>query len=619
MLASQLVTTTLLSIGWLPTGLRWSPGDQPVPYCISANATRTSLSPAAQRQEVLNAINVWVSTGQGGSLSCSTYSVTNATFTCSVGIDTGDRQPNIFWERNWTSGSQTIGVTWSTSQGGPGSCGSVVDDTGTNHSLRCKWDSDIEFNDVQYTWTNSGQGGTDIASIAAHEYGHFIGLDHCNTNNTCSPGTAIMYANYIGGALRVPSNDDVQGGCGLYQGQTGGLGWPCTNNNQCNSNICVDPGPNGYCSQSCGNCPTGYICGNAANPNVCIRDDGRNRGVCEVCQGGIPDACANNGLCVGGFPSPNEGRCVQPCGGGGTCDPLFRCVTYTDGNGQTLGDFCVPRSSNCNDLNNINELSIGQRCGQNTPPCEPQLTCVSSGQDGICTQDCSGGGACPQGFACETFQGGQGWCLPAVGEGDSCSDIFVSCGTGPCLRNPANGALTCYLDCAGNPSTCNNAQTCNTYNLQGGGTVSVCEPPGVPPNPPDGGVIIRDAGPGQPGRDAGVNNPNRDAGVGVNPTRDAGMSTTNPPQPQYCLCDTTYECDADPNAGGTACQCDVECMCECDLSYSCDPGCGYCDPECGGGTCNCTETHAAGATAGGTLAIGLLFGLLMVARRRRTR
>lgn len=616
MLSSSLVTTaTLLSIGWLPTGLRWSSGDIPVPYCISANAVSTSLNSTAQRNAVLQGIGAWVSTGAGGALSCTTYAVQNSN-QCTVGVDTGDRRPNIFWERNWSNGSGTIGVTWSTSQGGPGACGNVQDDTGQNHNLRCKYDSDIEFNDVHFTWTNNGQTGTDITSIAAHEYGHFIGLDHCNDNGTCSFGNAVMFASYGGGAIRVPFNDDVQGACAMYPGTQGGIGWPCTAGNQCNSNVCIDPGTNGYCSQSCGTCPTGYICGNASNPNVCVRDDGRNRDTCELCQAGVQNACANGGLCVGGIPEQNMGRCVTPCGAGGTCDSLFRCVTYTDGNGSPIGDFCYPRSSDCTDLNNINELGLGQRCSNESPPCGPNLLCVQSGGDGICTQSCTGRGQCPSGFECELFDTNDGYCLPAVDEGDTCEDIFVSCGVGPCLRNPSDQRLTCYQDCAGDPSVCNNAQTCLLVNLRGGGTLEVCDPPGVPPLSPDAGVIDRDGGPGSvrdggPGsvRDGGPMTPNRDGGVGS--VRDAGTGGGG-----FCGCDFTYDCDPDQINGGE-CQCDPECICACDLTFACDPGCENCDPECGGPVCSCTSVQTSKAQTSGTFALLALVGGLLATRRKR--
>ncbi len=611
MIATPLASIALLTaVGWNPTGLRWNTGEFPIPYCITTNATRTNVNQAGQRAAILEGINAWVATGSGGNLSCTTYQAAAAGFSCSTGVNTRDRRPNIFWTRNWSNGSSAIGVTWSTGSGR--SCGTVTDDTGRRHNLQCKFDADIEFNDRDFTWTNTGRSGTDIASITAHEYGHFIGLDHCNENNTCQRGAAIMYAAYGGGAVRVPFNDDVQGACGLYQGTPGGLGWPCSGNNECNSRLCVTPGSGGgYCSQTCsGSCPSGFRCGTNpqnANQQVCLRDDGLNKDVCEVCQQGIPDACVNGGICARGLPESDAGRCVQPCQSGRTCaDSKFQCLTVQFQGGGS-GDFCFPRSQDCTDLNNFSELQQGQACNGSIP-CANGLTCV-----GICAPACDGGQACPSGWACETrFQNGA-YCLPSVGEGQDCSGL-VTCTTGPCLRTQAG--TYCYRDCAGNSGACNNAQMCNTYNVSGG-QVSICEPPGVPPNPPDAGVVIPDMGMSNPA-DTGTSMGQPDAGTqmnndaGTQMNADAGGNNMS----GQCDCDQTFACDP----GCESCDPECEGNCECDNDYSCDPSC-ECDYECLNpaptpSNCACLTTPLNGQNAGASLLLGLFFGALLLRRRR---
>lgn len=616
----------LTAAGWLPTGAKWDQNRYPsVPYCITANATNTNVNAQGQQTAVLNSIRSWVSTGAGGTLSCTTYQASQASYPCSVGVNTRDQRFNIFWERNWSNGSQAIGVTWTVGNGR--SCGSVVDDTGRSHNLGCKFDSDIEFNDRDFFWTNTGRSGTDIESISVHEYGHFIGMDHCSDNNTCSAGRGVMYAAYIGGSLRTLFNDDVQGGCAMYPGSQGGFAWPCTADSQCNSNICASAGTDGYCSQTCGSCPTGFVCDvDPANSGrmVCLRDDGLNRGVCQQCQAGVQGACRDNGICMSGLP---DNRCITPCGTGRSCDAQFQCLTVQFQGGGT-GDYCFPRSSDCDDLNNFSELQMGQQCNGSVP-CAGGLTCV-----GICAASCDSM-SCPQGYGCERFQNGNSYCLPSVNEGQSCEGL-KSCAVGPCLTNPANQVATCYLDCAGNASACNNAQTCNTYNLSGGGQVSICEPPGVPPNPPDAGVIEEDAGPsgtdggvnprdsGVSPRDSGVQVP--DAGTGNNTCAcdttsscDQGSSGDCACDPNcFCGCDLTYSCDPDPSSGGE-CACDPECRCECDLTFSCDLGCEFCDPECRGGgtTCTCTSPTAEGAPTGAAWLAAAFVGLVLLRRRRR--
>lgn len=610
-ISAVTILATASMTGWLPTGFRWNPGQFPIPYCLSANATRTSLTQAQVRAEMTEAINYWRSSGAGGGLSCSTYDAAASAASCTARVDSNDSQNNIFFNRNWQHGSQTLGVTWS---GGFGNCGSVTDDTGRSHSLTCQNSPDIELNDANLTWDAGGRGSnTDIASILSHEYGHFIGLDHCNDNNTCNFGSAIMYAAYGGGEWKVPQPDDVQGACALYPGTPGGVGYPCANNGTCTSNQCISPGANGYCTAACGTCPVGFAC--TAHPsfpsgNVCVRDDGTNKATCEICNGGAPNACANNGICLSGIPEQNTGRCAPPCPNPGAtdggCPNLFTCAQVSLGGGNT-GYYCIPRSSDCTDLNNIVELQFGQTCTGN-PPCASGLDCVE-----ICTRTCTGRpgqGDCPAGFACDTFNfttGPEDYCAPPVNEGQDCSG-FKACPTGPCLRT-GSGNPICYRDCAGNPSACNNAQVCNTYQLSGGGTVSVCEPPGVPPRP-DGGVT--DTG-SPPTGDGGPLLPDATA---IDPDGGPGPGDPDAGAGQTCTCDQFFYCEP-------GCDCDQECPCTCDKTFGCDQSC-TCDPECYeggnaqpkdrvGGGCNCA-TGEPDPTGVSLIALATLAALL---RRRQ--
>lgn len=625
MLISPTTIATVLAlstVGWKSTGLRWNTNQLPIPYCITTNATNTNVSAANQRTAIVAGINAWVSTNLGGGISCTTYAAAASSQSCLTTVDGNDQRFNIFFEDQWQHGSSTIGVTWATGSGG--GCGNVTDDTGQQQRLGCKFDSDIEFNNVDFFWTTTGQGGTDIASIATHEYGHFIGLDHCNDNGTCAFGSGVMYAAYPGGAVRVPFADDIQGACALYPGTPGGLGWPCASSGTCTSNICVNPSAAGYCTQTCGACPQGYACGpNPQNPgqSVCLRDDGLNRGLCEVCQQGLPGACMGSGVCLTGFPEPSGGRCTMPCptpsAPDGACPNQYTCIQVQFQGGRTESH-CIPKSYNCADLSSFTELAIGQQCNGN-PACASGLTCI-----GICSTQCTGApgqGSCPSGYACESFNfqsGAESFCAPPVNEGQNCEGI-KACTAGPCLLS-GNNIATCYQDCANNSAACNNAQQCDTFNLQNGGTVSICEPPGVPPRPdagvaPDSGVTL-DVGPGNPG-DGGT----PDDGDGGT---DRGADAVSTP----CFCDTTTGCEAN-------CACDPECGCDCDLTLGCDPNCSRCDPEClntsdcAGPECaNCGCTTVASEVGGDTLhgiAMMIMLGaaafpaMLTVRRRLRRR
>lgn len=617
MLQASLITAVAVTLtGWQPTYFRWNPGELPIPYCITANGTRTSVSAAGQRAAVVRAINGWRSTGVGGGLSCSLYDAVPDNSACSPQINLRDDQPNIFWESQWTQGSNTLGVTHYT---GGGNCGMV-----NGQRVNCTSDGDIELNDATTTWDDAGRRGTDIQSIMAHEYGHFIGLGHCNENNTCSSGTAVMYAAYPGGQLRVPFPDDVTGACTLYPGQSGGIGFPCTSNNGCNQGICVNAGNAGYCSEPCGTCPQGYACdANPTNPaqNICVRDDGSNRDLCEECSFGLPNACANSGVCLTGIPEAQAGRCATPCPNpnvtDGACAANFTCVRYSFQGGGS-GFYCIPKSRDCTNLTNFTELDLGQQCSGD-PPCKAGLTCI-----GMCSQQCNQSpDNCPNGFACESFNfqsGAQNWCATPVAEGQNC-DGLRACPSGPCLLDSA-GAATCYQDCTNNAAACNNAQQCVNYTV-GGQPVGLCEPPGVPPLPPrpDSGIH---ADSGSPPFDSGTGP--RDAGVGADggpvggyDARPGGGGTV----PQFCACDQYFYCEAE-------CACDLECPCACDQTYACDldesgSDCS-CDPEChttapaqfmkaetgGGGIC----AHMPSDDGTPWAVVLLLLGAFAVSRRR---
>ncbi|MEE2901270.1 MAG: matrixin family metalloprotease [Myxococcota bacterium] len=628
---SAFATLAITLTAWNPTGFRWSPGEFPISYCITANGTRTNANATSQRNAVESAINAWRSTGNGGGLSCTTYDAQSTTQGCATGINLRDGRPNFFWERNWAQGSSTLGVTHYVARGG--SCGTLNSPSG-NINLNCTYDGDIEFNDATTYWTADGSGGTDITSIAVHEYGHFIGLGHCDENGTCNRGRAVMYSSYPGGVVRVPFNDDVQGACSLYPGTPGGIGFPCTSANQCTSGICIDAGSNGYCSDLCGSCPQGYACeANPSNPSqqVCIRDDGTNKDLCEICSWGLPNACANSGVCLSGLPETDQGRCATPCpnpnASDGACPNNYTCVQYSFQGGGG-GYYCIPKSSDCTDLNNFTELQLGQACNGN-PPCAAGLTCI-----GICSQSCTTNpDKCPAGFACETFNfqsGAQSYCAPPVTEGQNCDGI-KACTTGPCLLSNGSNNSICYRECTGNPNACNNAQSCVQYTISGR-TVGLCEPPGVPPRIIDAGIPgASDTGIQCPCDTSNACEPNCDCDNDCSTNTDAGTTPgpgTNPGDDNSnggaCTCDQYFYCES-------GCDCDLECPCTCDQTYACDldengQEC-TCDGECYGaggaqkikGTCSGCNTVAHPKDTSTSLHILLLISLAAFVIRRRVR
>lgn len=136
-------------------------------------------------------------------------------------------------------------------------------------------DADIIFNNVGFSWNDTGSsGGVDTQSIATHEQGHFLGLDHSQTQS------ATMYAAYSGGsALRSLDQDDINGICTLYpQGSTSGSGTSSSSSSTgsgvdpqaCNDCMNTSINQGGACQSQGQACFTNQDCANLVNcANAC--------------------------------------------------------------------------------------------------------------------------------------------------------------------------------------------------------------------------------------------------------------------------------------------------------------------------------------------------------------
>lgn len=128
------------------------------------------------------------------------------------------------------------GVPFSFTGGGPttagtGACGGGTDgsntvgwgpQSGSVLAVTCSWYSttgspyrpavefDMEF-DPDWNWTTGSPTQVDLQSVALHEFGHALGLNHS------SDGSAVMFASYPSGAQkRQPTADDIQGLNAIY-------------------------------------------------------------------------------------------------------------------------------------------------------------------------------------------------------------------------------------------------------------------------------------------------------------------------------------------------------------------------------------------------------------------
>ena len=214
-------------------------------------------------------------------------------------------------------------------------------------------DADIKFNGRDHSWAAFGDAPgfderVDIASVAAHEAGHALGLGHSAVEG------ATMWPSTGPGDItnRSLAADDIQGVCEVYP-SGGDIPDPGT-----------DPPPPQGDVQFGGDC-SGALC---AHGLFCA-SDGREEYCSRNCEPVDND-------CGEGY------YCAPLAGGGGACargvDP-----------GSNLGNF-------------------GEECGQSRS-CAPGLTCVNDDNKFYCTGPCLQD-ACPEGYFCAELQGGGSIC-----------------------------------------------------------------------------------------------------------------------------------------------------------------------------------------------------------------
>lgn len=254
--------------------------------------------------------------------------------------ESGDGRNSVFWDEDGTFGLgvATLGVTL-----GPSSSeGEALERTFAT----------IVFNGVHHAWSTTDElsaasDTVDVESIAVHEAGHWIGLDHpCEdaAETVCKgPDEAVMHPTYPGGLLRELRNDDEAGARALYPQDDDSTcqgpyrqGEACSCNDECvDGLVCVErQGGGGLCAPPCSgddvSCPAGFTCVLGA-----MGDDGAAAGLCRKLEGdGAPpgavcqrdDECAA-GLCARAAP---VGRtvCRSTCASDDECPAEHAC---TDG------------------------------------------------------------------------------------------------------------------------------------------------------------------------------------------------------------------------------------------------------------------------------------------------
>lgn len=320
-------------------GHRWpNQAGEPVSYRLDP-AGAPDINDNSELEAVRRAFATWEN------VACSSLSFREDAWVAPQ-LVSNDGVNRVFWTAQWpTDQRTTIALTF----------------TFYRTTDKLVTDADIAANATYYQWTTTdgqaSQTRVDVETIIFHEIGHFFGLDHSTDPN------AAMFPSNNKLQQRAPAQDDVDGICSLYPAgpnpggntNTGGVGAPCRNPEDCRSALCAQDGQLGvsYCTASCDSaavnpgCPGGYVCTRTGQGDFCLAPPVTD----ELC-----DQCADSTQCASGLclnvPGYNSFQpfCTRACdptnGVPGQCPNGFQCVAvFSSG---ITGGVCAPSTGLCN-------------------------------------------------------------------------------------------------------------------------------------------------------------------------------------------------------------------------------------------------------------------------------
>ena len=161
---------------------KWNPGSLPIHYSVNTGSIASEVASTG-----VGSVDAGFATWHGPS--CTNWQTTDDGSTTRT-ANASDRANTILW----------LNSSW------PAELGSVSSVIGVTTPV---WtvggyfnDADIQFNGVGFTWSTTGSGGTvDTQSIATHEEGHFLGLDHSSTRGAVMFG-APGWMGIVPGVMR---------------------------------------------------------------------------------------------------------------------------------------------------------------------------------------------------------------------------------------------------------------------------------------------------------------------------------------------------------------------------------------------------------------------------------
>jgi MYXO-CTERM domain-containing protein len=369
-------------------GSQFNPRSVPIPYRINRATIPASLGEATGVAAIEAGMQTWAAPA------CSAWRTTNAGNTSLTRARAGDRENSFLW----------ISGAW------PGELGSVNVTIGVTTPV---WnqggfviDADIQYNAVGFRWSTTGTNNTvDTQSIATHENGHFLGLDHTPISR------AVMFASYPGGARRALDADDTAGVCALYP------------SGQAVPDAGTPPQPDDPCAQftSCAGCTPVNGCGWCGATGRCVSSTqtGPVAGSCASGFAWFPQQCTTTPPPTDAGPATDPctrntscGACT-PVNGCGWCGATNRCVTSTP-TGPVSGT-CASGFAWQPQECTAGMASFGEPC-RTLQDCNGGGICVGSTTVmPFCTRVCADDCQCPRGYNCGAMlQTGQRVCVPGT-------------------------------------------------------------------------------------------------------------------------------------------------------------------------------------------------------------